>query len=104
MDKVAFVDTQTHPSAKSKLHAKIRTEYGVEWPCLNWSELRKPVYNALAARAKLYITGIPTSCLNPIPEDIPGQAKHWKDCYNSVKGSGTEQRFINEVAVMPDLP
>ncbi|XP_055331932.1 uncharacterized protein LOC129583914 [Paramacrobiotus metropolitanus] len=101
VDNIGFVDTQTHPTAKKKLHAKIKEKYGLDWTKVTWQELRKPALSALAARAKLYITGRPSSCLQAIPTGLQEQAQYWKNCYNSAAGAGTVAKFLADVARMP---
>ncbi|OQV15330.1 hypothetical protein BV898_10556 [Hypsibius exemplaris] len=102
VDSIGFLDTKTHPSAVRNLHAGIKRCLGVDWRNLSWSELRKPLYSAMAARAKLYVTGAPASCNAPIPSSNTAQADYWKICYNSALGAGTPAHFLSSVAVMPN--
>ena len=54
---------------------------------MQWSELNKPLYSALAARLVLFIApeDIPSS------EDVPAQATFWRDYY---KGEGSVKDFV----------
>ena len=54
---------------------------------MQWSELNKPFYSALAARLVLFIApeDIPSS------EDVPAQVQFWKDHYNT---DGSVRDFI----------
>ncbi|GAU96296.1 hypothetical protein RvY_07760 [Ramazzottius varieornatus] len=101
VDKIGFIDTQTHPTAKSKLHGPIKAKFGIDWPKTVWSDLEKPFYSALAARMKLYITGVPAMCLQAIPSDVNGQALHWKKCYNTDSGAGTVEKYLEAISHMP---
>ncbi len=59
VDKIAFGDTQdvaTHPGLQNK-HADILLKFGFVWANVEWVDLRKPLYSALAAR--LYLSNIP---------------------------------------------
>ena len=86
----AFVSTQLQVNKNVnttllQTYEKIRLFLGIEWDTLQWSELNKPLYSALAARLVLYIA----------PEDIPSsdaeQALFWKDHYN---GDGSVKDFV----------
>ena len=90
VDKVGFLttrDTRSHPRLKAKFK-KIKASLAIDWMDVSWSDLRKPLYSAIAAR--LFLLNIP----DPIPSDLLGQAKFWKKYYNSSKGAGTVEDFI----------
>lgn len=101
MDKIGFVDTQTHPTAKSKLHGPIKAKFAIDWTKTTWNDLEKPFYSALAARMKLYITGVPSLCRQAIPTVVNDQALHWKKCYNTDAGAGTVEGFLKAMETMP---
>ena len=84
-------DTKTNPDLKAK-HDEIKKRYGVDWGQVQWSEMKKPLYSALAARLVLY--NIPDA----IPVELDGQAKYWKNHYNS--SGGTEQKFVDDVLAL----
>ena len=71
-------------------HEEIRQLYGIDWKAVQWSELSKPLYSALAARLVLFIApeDIPSS------EAVPAQAQFWKDHYN---GDGSVKDFIKSI-------
>ena len=78
----------TSPSFKIK-YEEIRLLFGIDWKAVQWSELNKPLYSALAARLGLFIApeDIPNS------EDVPAQAQFWRDYYN---GDGSVNDFMQE--------
>lgn len=57
---------------------QIRLHFDINWDAVQWSELNKPLYSALAARLVLFIA----------PEDIPSegdilsQARFWREYYH----------------------
>ena len=93
VDLVGFQSTQNtahHPSLVVK-HREIRMRFGIDWSTVQWMDLRKPLFSALAAR--LFLSNI----RKPIPSDLMGQAAYWKMRYNTPSGHGTERKFINDV-------
>lgn len=93
VDKIGFdatKDTGSHPSLNGKYEI-IRQKFGIWWPDVTWSDLRKPLYSAIAAR--LYLSRVP----QPIPSTLNDQAEYWKEHYNTSKGKGTKQGFIDKV-------
>lgn len=96
VDEIGFMDTQdvaSHPGLRAK-YEQILREFGINWPDVEWMDLRKPLYSGIAARLKL--SNIPA----PIPCDVAGQAAYWKRYYNTELGSGTEQKFIDDVMAL----
>ena len=90
---MGFNDTQntlSHPGLTSKF-TKIKDKFGIEWSKVEWKDLTKPLYSALAAR--LFMSNKPSA----IPDDIEGQAKYWKDNYNTDAGKGTWEKFKEDV-------
>ena len=74
VDEIGFQatqDTASHSRLKER-HKKINEEFGIKWPSVQWSDLRIPLYSAIAAR--LFLLNIP----GDIPCDIQGQANYWK--------------------------
>ena len=91
MNKQAFEGTKdltTYPDLKAKYDV-IKKSFGIDWVQVQWSDMKKPLYSGLAARLILY--NIP----DPIPVELDGQAKYWKDRYNGA--AGTEQKFVDDV-------
>lgn len=61
MDERNFEETQnvsTYPSLKQHF-AKIKSEFGIDWPTVSFEDLRKPLYSGLAARLKMLIVKVP---------------------------------------------
>ena len=90
VDEDTFLSTQINNNSKSSLfqkHEEMRQLFGIEWKAVQWSELNKPLYSALAARLVLFIApeDIPSS------EAVPAQAQFWRDYYN---GDGSVKDFI----------
>ena len=84
-------DTKTYPDLKAKYDV-IKKSFGVDWTQVQWNDMKKPLYSGIAARFVLY--NIP----DPIPVELDGQAKYWKDRYNSA--AGTEQKFVDDVLAL----
>lgn len=84
---------------------KISGSLGLNWDMVPYDSLSKPLYNALACRLFLGIKMYDykydqkknkvTTVSKPIPSDLAGQAKWWKDRYNTSAGAGTEAKFKN---------
>lgn len=96
VDEIGFdstQDTRSHPGLVSKFE-RIKSAFGIDWRRVRWSDLRMPLYSGIAAR--LFLSNIPSA----IPRDVRGQAKYWKDHYNSAAGAGSEQKFIRDVKAL----
>ena len=81
VDEAQFLRTKD-TAQNTRLPAKfqqIQLHFGISWPSVQWRELRKPLYSALAARLVLYIA--PLSI--PPADDLPTQAQFWVAHYNS---------------------
>lgn len=89
VDEVEFLKTK-NTTQFTRLPAKfqqIRFHFGIDWQNVQWRELRKPIYSALAARLVLYIA--PRSI--PSADDLPAQAQFWVSYYN---GDGDASTFV----------
>ena len=76
MDERNFNETQnvsTYPGLKQHF-AKIKSEFGIDWPTVSFEDLRKPLYSGLAARLKMLIVRV------PIP---PAKQYHWQAVYST---------------------
>ena len=81
VDEAEFLRTKNTTQYR-RLPAKfqqIQFHFGINWLTVQWRELRKPLYSALAARLVIYIA--PSSI--PSADDLPGQAQFWVTHYNS---------------------
>ena len=93
VDEIGFLDTQntvSHPRLDVR-YEQITEEFGIDWPSVQWSDLRIPLYSAIAAR--LILLNIPEA----IPCGIQGQATYWKTYYNTDAGAGTVSKFLMDV-------
>ena len=98
VDLVGFKDTQntaSHPGLSAKF-LQIQQQFNIDWPSVQWEDLRKPLYSALAAR--LFLSNIPEPI--PLASDVTGQASYWKMYYNTPAGAGTEEKFIEDVMAL----
>ncbi|XP_038053358.1 uncharacterized protein LOC119725839 [Patiria miniata] len=96
VDKIGFQstkDTASHPGLKKKFEA-IKSSLSIDWATVEWEDLDKPLYSAIAAR--LFLTNIPSA----IPSGLAEQAAYWKKHYNSSSGAGSESKFIDDVKVL----
>lgn len=59
-------------------------------------DLRKPLFSGVFARIRLYLV----SARLPVSNDLVGQAQYWKYHYNSEKGKGTVDDFVQRVNYM----
>ena len=87
VDENIFNDTQNiniYPRLRAKFD-QIRRQFNVDWCSVRWSDLRKPLYSAIAARLALY--NFPRTI--PKARDISAQAQLWADYYRQ-RGSVSE--------------
>ena len=73
-----------HPTLNVKRNL-IALEFDIDWLMVDWDDLKRPFYSALAARLLLFLAPE----LIPDFSDIPDQARFWKQYYN-VDGSLSE--------------
>ena len=87
VDEDTLLTTQVNKTIFFQKHEEIKHLFGIEWKTVQWSELNKPLYSALAARLVLFIApeDIPSS------EAVPAQAQFWRDHYN---GDGSVNDFM----------
>ena len=92
--KEAFTNTQTISDSDFVVKRRhIYATFGVDWEAVQWSELNKPFYSALAARLVLF-----TAPRN-IPSDTEDQAQFWKHHYNT---EGSEEKFLRSVEIIAE--
>lgn len=80
VDEDTFLGTKNiiqHTRLPAKFQ-QIQLHFGINWLNVQWRELRKPLYSALAARLVTYIA--PRSI--PSADDLLGQAQFWVAHYN----------------------
>ena len=92
VDEIGFKDTQDVVSHNklTERFKQIRNATGINWQSVTWEDLRKPIYSGIAAR--LFLLNDPTV----IPTNLMEQARYWKEYYNTKKGEGTVENFINK--------
>lgn len=98
VDRIGFEGTQdvsSHPALVKK-HQKIKEAFNIDWPNVQWMDLRKPLYSGIAAR--LFLSNIAQKI--PLASNITGQAHYWKTHYNTEIGNGTIERFIEDVDIL----
>ena len=90
----AFTSTQigSHPLLVRKCE-QIMLIFGIKWKAVQWIELSKPLYSALAAQLVLFTA--PKSI--PSDSDIIAQAQFWRENYNA---DGVDQDFINASIIL----
>ena len=88
----ATKDTKTHPDLATK-HDEIKKRFKIDWTQVQWSDLRKPLYSGLAARLVLYNNP------DPIPVELDGQAKYWKERCSS-SADVPEGKFVDDVLAL----
>ena len=64
---------------------QIRLHFGIDWRTVQWRELRKPLFSALAARLVLYIA--PATI--PSADNLTAQGQFWVAHYNSSGDAST---------------
>ena len=91
MREDAFTSTQigSDPLLVRK-REQIMLIFGINWEAVQWSELSKPLFSALAAQLVLF------AVRDSIPSDtdIMAQAQFWRDNYNV---NGLVEDFITAV-------
>lgn len=86
----------TSPALK-KIHKDIKEKMDIDWMQVNREDLLKPFYSGLAARIYIALT---EKSRGPIPDDIAGQDRYWKDWYNTKAGKGKYGDFESRVREM----
>ena len=88
----AFTKTQTISDSDFVVKRRhINATFGVDWEAVQWSELNKPFYSALAARLVLFTVS------RNIPSDTEDQAQFWKHHYNT---EGSVKKFLRSVQII----
>ena len=93
LSSAKFTSTKT---VSSQLLQGISTNFGINWASTVWSDLRKPLYSAIAAR--LYLEVI--SAAIPFSTDISGQGNYWANYYTS--SGGAQSDFVTAVNTLND--
>ena len=78
-------------AVSSQLLQGISTSFSINWASTVWSDLRKPLYSAIAARLYLEVISNPI----PLSTDVSGQGSYWANYYTS--SGGTQSYFVTAV-------
>ena len=87
VDETAFQSTLSSYQLTQERN-KIQDAFDIDWPRVQWSDLRIPLYSAIAAR--LLMLNIRAS----IPCTVSQQATYWNNYYNS---AGSTSIFITDI-------
>jgi hypothetical protein len=81
VDELIFLLTQANSTSPKlfPLLEELQVLTGLDWLTLSWNELRRPFFSGMAA--SIYLAVLPVEI--PGPGDIEGQARLWKQFYNS---------------------
>ena len=98
VDEDLFNETKNTASYSTltSLHQSIDTTFSIEWSSVQWSDLRKPLYSALAARLYFYTV----SASIPISSNVQSQANYWETYYNTAGSTSTFVTLVNELLAM----
>ena len=77
-------------SVLTNLHQQIQTSFSIQWSTVQWNDLRKPLFSALAARLYFYTV----SASIPISSSIQSQATYWAIYYHAL---GSTSEFVTRV-------
>ena len=96
----AFLSTQKIDAVNPRLPAKleqVKNRLEIDWQSVQWSDLRRPLHSAIAARLVLYLA--PRAI--PSASDITDQARFWAQHYNPV---GIEDDYIGATTGLEGKP
>lgn len=80
--------------SKERIIWKWREIYSHVLSSISREDLRKPLFSGTFARIRLYLVSA------SIPNKLDAQAQYWKIHYNSLKGNGTVEYFVQRVYEM----
>ena len=94
VSETAFENTNDTSNALLALkHEQIVQQFGIDWRRVQFSELRKPIHSALAARLVLFAA--PRAI--PSHTDLAAQAQFWREHYNLAGSVGDFIGATNEL-------
>ena len=88
LSETKYLATKT---VNQQLLKDIAAHINIDWTATVWSDLRKPLFSALAAR--LYFEVITAEI--PLSPDISAQGSYWATYYTS--SGGTQTDFVNAI-------
>ena len=80
-------------SALTYLHQEIQSTFSIQWSSVEWNDLRRPLYSALAARLYFYTVSVSI----PISSNIQPQATYWVTYYNPTGNVSNFVMLVNEL-------
>ena len=83
-------------SALTSLHQDIQAFFSIQWSAVQWYDLRKPLYSALAARLFFYTV----SASIPLSSNIQSQANYWVTYYNQAGLTSNFVTLVNELEAL----
>lgn len=97
VEESVFLATQdTSDPDLAALIDGVNQQFGIDWVQMQWSDLRVPLFSAIAAR--LFLSTVMDSI--PLARDISAQAQYWMTNYNQ---AGDTQEFIDDVELPEQL-
>ena len=95
VDLIAFQNTQNTTFGLGSTFREIQRHFRIDWQSVQWEDLHKPLFLALAAC--LILSNVTESI--PLASDVAAQASYWRRYYNN---SGAEGRFIADVMALEE--
>lgn len=89
VDEAMFRRTQTEANQLSFQYASILNKLGIDWSQVKWTDLRKPLYSALAAALFLTLEGGPQN----VPASVSAQGNYWLQNYHQNQTNHTAQNY-----------
>ena len=99
LDLLEATQNTTQYQGLINLHLDISATFSIEWSSVQWSDLRRPLYSALAARLYMYTVPHPI----PISSEIESQAVYWGTHYNSLGNTSDFVALVNELEAQRGL-
>ena len=84
-----FERTQTESVRLIPQYTLLRNKLGIDWSTVTWSDLRKPLYSAIAAALLLTLEGAPEN----VPAAVNKQAEYWLNHYRQ---GGTNRAGLSD--------
>ena len=100
MDKTTFewltTSTTGFQNTREKYYPLVKKRFGIDITKLQRRDLYRPFVSALLTRVYLL------TIRKKIPTEKEDQAEYWKKYYNTEAGSGTEQKFLNDIRMLEE--
>lgn len=98
LDLLEATQNTTQYQGLINLHLDISANFFIQWSSVQWSDLRRPLYSALAAR--LYMYTVPPI---PMSSEIQSQAIYWRTHYNLLGNTSDFVALVNELEAQRGL-